>query len=69
MIDKIKALSIGLAVLAVFALFFLAVIAGGLFASIAMIAAIIACSYFIGSVILDVHRSNKQWKEKYQSNA
>lgn len=69
MIDKIKALLIGLAVLAAFALFFLAIIAGGFFAYVAMIAAILACSYFIGSVILDVHRSNKRWEEKYSEGS
>jgi hypothetical protein len=61
-IDTIKKFGIGLAVLAVFVLFFLAIFAGGFFSYIILIAATIACSYFIGSVILDLHRSNKNWK-------
>jgi ABC-type multidrug transport system permease subunit len=69
MIDSIKALLIGLAVIAAFVLFFLAIFAGGFFSYIVLITATVACSYFIGSVILDLHRSNKKWEEKYSEGS
>jgi hypothetical protein len=69
MIDSIKALFIGLAVIAAFVLFLLAIFAGGFFSYVVLITATVACSYFIGSVILDLHRSNKKWKEVYSEGS
>lgn len=69
MIDKIKALGIGLIVVAIVALFVAGLFAGGAITLVFCFVATIIAAYIIGSEILELHRSNKRYKEMYHEGA
>lgn len=63
--DIVKSFAIGVGIIAVLALFLVGIASGGFLGWVLLVITLVFASYFIGSQVLDLHRSNKAFKEKY----
>lgn len=65
--DIVKSFAIGVGIIALLTLFVLGIALGGFLSWVLLVIALVFASYFIGSEVLSLHRSNKAFKEKYRN--